>query len=74
VRRSAGTPVRAALLVSTPGGPALIGPLADRRRDANLRALASALGRFSASVRRSPVTRVRGGPLRTRQRVAVEPS
>jgi hypothetical protein len=67
-------PVRAALLVSTPGGPALIGPLADRRRDANLRALASALGRFSASVRRSPVTRVRGGPLRTRQRVAVEPS
>lgn len=62
--------VRAALLVGSTGGPALIGPLADPARTRNLKSIAAELARFSRSARRAPISRSRGLPKRYRPRSA----
>ena len=54
-------PVRAALLIGSTGGPALIAPLADPARTKNLQAIATELARFARDARRTPVSRSRGG-------------
>ena len=55
-----------ALTVTAPGGPALIGPLADPARSANLKALSRELGKHARKLRRRPMQRTR--PLRSRSR------
>lgn len=53
--------VREALLVASPGGPALIAPLADASDAEALKSMARELGRFARSARRNPIQPVEAG-------------
>ena len=67
-------PVRAGLLAGSPGGAALIEPLADPARTRNLKAIATELARYAKSARRAPISRTRGLPKRLRAHATTAPN
>jgi hypothetical protein len=58
--------VKAALLASSAGGPALIAPLADPAVTRTIEASAAALAKYAKAARRAPIRTYRGEPLRVR--------
>jgi hypothetical protein len=58
--------VKDGLLADSPGGPALIAPLANPARTKNMRAMATELDAFARNARRRPIVRSHGQPKRYR--------